>query len=493
MSEQAASTIRPAASEKPQTFRAPAAKWWQAIACCLLMSLVGLRLYPILLLLIVFFVWRWRTDRYALIVELMLFIGGFGLMPADVLPVKAADFGLIVGIIGFLIYRKNRTVRNVTLAMLAYFAVLFLIASTSLESMSIQFVRLRRYLNIVVFFVPLLVFANRQFSWHKFMDSLVVHALVICGFYVVDAFVLGGYVLLPGCLGGGMQSSIYELYFGRQMLVPRHYPPGLYWLVPCVVALNYGRLRFSRWQWAVILLALYVSRTNSLLFALIICWVMFRPKVKQMLAYGLVGAVVLFAGYHIDKATGGNLRLAANIDQFVSLEAAQDNEDLAEFGTGRMAQILPKWELLSDMKRMHLGFGFIHPALTTNPVFQLRNEYYTDVTQADEVATEVEVTQVQTIFDCGYLGLLAQLAFFIGVYFMIRRLEHSLYYLCTITGAFLLGFGGFAGFNGLHGLTLIGTILGAILCANKPLNRAAPKPQSTEEHDSEDNTLLLAE
>lgn len=472
-------TANPAAIpgiEKPQTFKAPATKWWQAIAFCLLLSLVGLRLYPILLLLFICLIWRWRKDRYALLVELMLFFGGFGLSPADALPLKASDVGLLLGVAGFVLYRKNREVRRVTLAMLAYFAVLFIIASTSVESMSVQFIRLRMYLIIVVFFVPLLVFANHEFQWRQFLDTLVVHALVICGFYVVDTMLIGGLVLLPGTGWGGAESSIFNLYIAGPFSMPRHYPPGLYWLIPCVVALNYKELRFSAPQWILIALAMYSSRTNSLLFALIVCWVFFRPRLKQVALYAVIGAVALFVGYHVDKATGGHMRLASNIEQFVSLEAAQDDEDLAEFGTGRMAQILPKWELLSDMHRLHVGFGFIHPEKTTNPIFQIRNEYYTDVSQADEVVTEVEVTQVQTILDCGYLGLLAQLAFFIGVYFIIRPMKHSRYYLCTITGAFVLGFGGFAGFNGLHGLCLIGTILGAVLCANKPLSVNSPRP-----------------
>lgn len=465
-------------SEKMQTFRAPAAKWWQAIAFCLLMSCVGLRLYPMLLPLMVFLIWRWRNNRYDFLMELMLFIGGFGLMPYDVLPLKVADIGLALGVVGFLIYRKFKYVKRITLAMLAYFAVLLLLASTSVESMSVQMIRLRSYFMIVLFFVPLLTFANRSFEWPKFMDSLIVHALVICGFYIVDSIIIGGFVLLPGAGFGGTSSTIYDLYISGPFSLPRHYPPGLYWLIPCVVALNYKELRLSWLQWAVVLLALYSSRTNSLLFSLLVCWIFFRPKLKQVAVYGLAGALLLVVAYHVDNATGGHLRLAYNIDQFTSLEAAQDDEDLAEFGTGRMAQILPKWELLEDMHRLHLGFGFIHPEKTTNPIFQIRNDYYTDVSQADEVVTGVEVTQVQTILDCGFIGLFAQALFFVGVYFIIRRLNHSRYYLEVLVGASVLGVGGFAGLNGPHGLTLISTVLGAILAANKQLPQTAIKPQT---------------
>ena len=461
-----------------ETFRVPAARWWQAIAYCLLMSLVGLHVYPMLLPLGAFLMWRWRSNRYDFTIELMLLIGGFGLMAYDVLPVKIADFGLLLGIVGFLIYRKNGYVKRVTLAMLAYFAVLFLLASTSIESMSVQFIRLRSYLLIGLFFVPLLTFANRRFEWPKFIESLVLHALVICGFYVIDTFIIGGFILLPAVMFGGGSSTIYDPHISGFLAMPRHYPPGLYWLIPCIVALNYKQLRLSWVQWAIVLLAIYTSRTNSLLFALLVCWVCFRPGLRQVALYGVAGLVLLVVGYNVDKSTGGHLRLAENIDQFTSLEAAQDDEDLAEFGTGRMAQILPKWELLEDMGRLHLGFGFIHPEKSTNPIFQIRNNYYSDVSVADEVVTEVEVTQVQTILDCGFIGLFAQLLFFVGVYFIIRKLDHSLDYLNVIVGASVLGVAGFAGFNGLHGLTLISTVLGAVLAANKTLPAAAgPDPE----------------
>ena len=459
--------------QKEATFHAPAAKWWQAIGFCFLMSLVGLRLYPLILILLMFFIWIWRKDRYYFTIEIMLLIGSFGLMPFNVLPLRIADVCVPLGLLMILIYRKTKPLKLITLAMLAYFAAIILIASTSLESMSVQFFRMRNYLTIAVFFIPLLIFANHRFEWPNFIEALTTHALVLCAFYVIDTFIFGGFVLLPGAVGGGITSSIFELFIGHPMI--RHYPPGLYLLIPLIPALNYGNLRLSWAQWLLIFLALYASRTNSLLFALIVCWVAFRPRVRQIAVYSLGAALLLFAGYFIDKSTGGNLRLAENIDQFSALEAAQDDEDLAEFGTGRMAQILPKWELLTDMHRLHLGFGFLHPEKSTNPKFQIRNDYYTDVTQAEEVATEVEVTQVQTILDIGFIGLIIQMLFYVGVYFIIRPMAHSRYYLCTLTGISVLGIGGFAGLNNIHGLTLLAFILGGILCSNKPLNNQPQK------------------
>ncbi len=464
---------------KVDTFKAPASEWWRVIVYCLMLSLVGLRFYPIILVLIIFLLWRWRTNRYFIMVELFLLMGDYAFKANNVLPFKLSDIALMVGVIGFVIYRKNREVKRVTYAMLGYFAVLFLLASTSLESMSVQFVMMRNYLIIVAFFIPLLIFANKNFDWDKFIHAVVLHVLVICGFYVVDTFLLGGYLLLPGALSSKYPSTFFDPYIFHYNM-PRHYPSGLYWLVLCIIPLTHRWIRFSRIQWTIILLALFASRTNSLLFALIVCYVLFRDNIKQVMKYAIIGSIALIAGYFIDSATGRHLRLADNIEQFASLEAARDDADLAEFGTGRMAQILPKWQLLSDMDRLDVGFGFLHPTLTTNPVFQIRNEYYSDVSRADELATAVEVTQVQTILDCGYLGLLAQFAFYIGIYFIIRRLKYSSYYLCVFVGVSVLGIGGFAGVTQRDGLLILGLALGAIFLANKPKREDNSNLQITE-------------
>lgn len=477
--------------QKPQTFRAPARDWWLVVAFGLLLALVGLRFFPALLPLAMFLLWRFRTDLYSFLIEAFIVMGNFAFKANDVLPFKSSDIALMLGVLGIFIYRKNKVISRISWAMLAYFAVLILLAMTSVESMRIQFVMMRYYIVIIAFFIPLLIFANRKFDWDRFIHTLVLHALVICGFYVVDTFIFNGFILLPGALASKLPSTFYDPYFKPlSFITPRHYPYGLYWLVLCIMPLTMGKIRLSWPQWVMIALTLFASRTNSLLFALIVCFIFFRPNIRQVARFALIGVVALTAGYYIDNATGRAMRLADNIDQFTSLEAAQDDEDLAEFGTGRMAQILPKWALLSEMGRFDRGFGFLHPTLTTNPIFQIRNDYYTDVTQADELATAVEVTQVQTILDCGFIGLAAQFAFYIGIYFIIRRLKYAKYYLCAFVGMSVLGIGGFAGVTQPDGLLIISIALASVLLANKERLKAQ---QNKHQDDSENNPLLLAE
>lgn len=454
---------------KLETFRAPASKWWQAIAFLLTLSLLGLQFYPAFLAIIIFFLWRWRwiSNRYDFIVEIMIFFGSFGYFAGNTFPFVTSDIAVLLGLIGFLVYRKNRTVKHITYALLCYFIAVIAIAMTSVESISVQAYRMRHYFAIIAFFIPLLTFANRKFEWDQFINSVVLHALVICGFYVVDTYIIGGFILMPNVHAGGIESTFNSPYITGFLSLPRHYPTGLFWLIPCVIWLNEKRIRFSTLQWIVILLALFATRTNSLYFALIGCWIISRPKFKEVVTYALIGVVTIVALYFVDSATGRYLRLADNIEQFTSLGKAQDEEDIAEFGSGRMAQIIPKWLLLEELDRVDLGFGFIHPEKTTNPIFMIHNEFYTDVTQADEVATAVEVSQVQTIFDIGVIGLIIQTTFFFGIFFIIRRLRHARDYLNAIIGVSLLGIGGFSGFIGSDGQILIATILGAILLVNK--------------------------
>ncbi len=451
-----------------EVFRAPGAKWWQATGFMLMLSLIGLQFYPIILAVIILLTWRWRHDHYAFMVEVMLLLGGFGFLPGYALPIPASDIGLVLGIIGFVIYRKNKTVKRITGAMILYFLAIILIAMTSLESMSVQVYRMRNYMAIIAFFIPLLVFVNRSFDWSKFREAFVIHTLIICGFYVIDTFIIGGYILLPAVTPGSVETTFYAPYISGFLQMPRHYPTGLYWLMPCVIWLNRKKLKFSPIQWIVIILALFSCRTNTLLFALAACWIFSRPQLKQILLYIVVGIVCIVGLYYLDNATGRHLRFADNIEQFTSLEAAQDEEDIAEFGSGRMAQIIPKWMLLEELDRVDLGFGFIHPTRTTNPIFMIHNELYNDSSKAEEIATEVEVAQVQTIFDIGVVGLILQTVFYVGIYFIIRRMPYSRDYLNAIIGISVLGIGGYSGLSVPHGQILIAIILGAIILANKP-------------------------
>lgn len=319
---------------------------------------------------------------------------------------------------------------------------------------------------IIGFFIPLVTFANRDFDFRRLMYVIILHALAICVFYVIDTFVFTGFILTPGSSAWGASTITNPIVatFG----LTRHYPYGLYWLLLLIIPINYKKIRLRWYHWLLILLAFISCRTNSLLFALVGCFVFCRPKVRQILIYTLVGAVSLTGLYFVDKVIGGSLRFAENIESFSVLSGNADIDDLVEFGNGRTAQVVPKMEHLFYLDREWLGFGFLNRKKTTNPIFQIDNTLYSDISQSDETATGVEVTEIQTILDIGFLGFLCQLIFYIGLYFMIRRLPYSNYYLCLLLGFELLGFGGFAGLNGMqYSLLILGLVLGSILLSQK--------------------------
>lgn len=451
--------------EKAPYFAAPAKQWWWAAGYLLCLSLAGLKFYPALLVAGVMLFMQWKKNRYFFLVELIILCTGSGFLTYSY-PIKACDFAFPVAIIGMLIYRRNRMVRNVTLAMLGYFAVLFLLALSSVEPMRNQLSMIRYYLLIISFYIPLVTFADREFDFREMIRVVILHSLVICIFFVIDTFVFTGFILTPGSSSWGESTFTYPIVFTWSLT--RHYPPGLYWLLLLIIPLNFKWVRLQWYWWVIFILCLISSRTNSLLFALVGCVVLFRPNVKQIYKYIGIAVIALAGLYFVDRATGDNLRLARNIDSFAMLNNPTSKEEVADFGSGRVAQIIPKVELLYDLDREWLGFGFLNREKTTNPIFQIENQYYSDISKSEETATGVEVTEIQTLLDVGYIGLFVQMLFYIGVYFYIRKLRYSNFYLCLLVGFELLGVGGFAGLNGMqYSLLIMGMVLGGILLQQK--------------------------
>jgi hypothetical protein len=144
---------------------------------------------------------------------------------------------------------------------------------------------------------------------------------------------------------------------------------------------------------------------------------------------------------------------------------------MANFASGRGAQILPKFEALYDQNREWLGFGFLHPKYTKKAKFFINNDLYINAEKAQEVVTEVEVAPLQTVLDMGYIGLILQLSFYFGMYYAIRKLKYSGYYLSVLVCIFICSISGYSGLNTPDGLALIGFALGCVLLANKPGNK----------------------
>ncbi len=439
--------------------------WLWAFAFLLSMSLTGLNFPLGYVAVIVILVNRFMKNRYDFIIQLTLLFGGYALASASDFPFKLEDAAFVVSLAGVFLYRKTPMMKRITTALLLYALIILLIAKTSDETMMIQFRRIRLYLMIFYVFIPLMAFSGRAFGMQYFFRKILAYTLVICVFYALDGFVLHGFILIPdGWAGEGVEPSTFtNPYFYP---FPRKYPPGLYIAALCVIPITrYYKLNGK--QWFVVAMAFASTRTLSVIGALLISFGIFQGYVRRMLKYAALGIVGITVMYHVDSAMGGFLRIQSTIDQFIALDVVQDEEDLSEFGSGRMAQIIPKMELLYDLDREWLGLGFLHPELTTNPKFLLKNELYTDVTKADEVATGVEVSVIQTILDMGYIGLFVQMTFYFYLYYIIRKLKYSVFYLSVLVVNIIFGIGGFAGLNSPHGLLLLALTYSAVLLSNK--------------------------
>ena len=191
-----------------------------------------------------------------------------------------------------------------------------------------------------------------------------------------------------------------------------------------------------------------------------------------MVKYSIGGIVLITSLYIIDGSTGGFLRVKSTVDQFVALDTARDEEDLSEFGSGRMAQIIPKFTLLSEEHRVMTGFGFLHPELTTISKYQIVNPLYIDQSRAEEVATGVEVTQVQTILDIGVIGLIIQTLFYIYLFYIIRHFNDSKYYISVLLALSIFGIGGFAGLCQTDGVTLVALSFSVIFLSRTHIKSA---------------------
>jgi len=304
----------------------------------------------------------------------------------------------------------------------------------------------------------------------EMMRRIFPYVVIVSAYYVIDGFVLNGWVMLPFGMQG--DRSLHSTYLHLvctplSMVFPRIFAQGLYLMGLVVFPLAYY-YKIPLWQWVFVLLAFIASRTMTVVAALVVAYVIFRGHGRKLLLYLLISVVSLPAIYFIDKGTGGFIRVQSTIDQFIALSNGNLGEaDLADFASGRGAQVLPKMEALYDQDREWLGFGFLHPELTKKAKFMIDNDLYLDVTEGEEVATAVEVGPVQTILDMGYIGLIVQLAFFSGLYLIVRPLRYSGYYLCVLICVFISGLSGYSGLNGTDGLILLGFALGCVLLAGK--------------------------
>lgn len=454
--------------------------WWKMPLLFLLsMALFGLHLYPAVAFVIACIVFAWRARRmYDMLLMSMIFFGGFGFAAIDLLKIWSSDIALAISIVLWFVMRKPQILKRTLLACVAYVAALFVFAMLSIESISVQILIMRPYLMFLCIIIPFAIFAKTEFVFDEFIRRALSYCLVISIFYIIDAYILSGNVLVPDTASWRTSTFYSPTWMPLSGVVTRKYPPGLYILALIILPLARS-YKLKLWQWAVLCIGIISTQTFTLILACVITFVLFQPSLRKSLIWiftGIIGFLALYVvdsflpSYTVNGYTQTTLRVKSSVDQVFDLFNAVDDEDIADFGSGRMAQVMPKLELVGQQDRELIGLGFLHPQKTHINQYIIVNDYYSDISQSIELATGVEVIPVQIYINIGWLGLLCHTIFFIWLWLIIRRLPLASYYVSVVFFNIVLGISGFAGLTSAHGLLFVSIAYAApILAARSAL------------------------
>lgn len=459
-----------------ETLTFTAKEWLWPLAYLLCLVSVGLQFPPGYLFVLLILYNRFRKDRYDFTIMLTLLIGGYGFTNYSSfhgLPMFYISLGLSV--IGLIIMKKQPIVKKAIMAWALYSLALLIFAYISEERFFIQLPTIINYALFIYFIVPLMIFSGHEFDIQIFFRRLFPYAIISCAFYILDGFIINGHTLVPCVfMAWERQPLFYDPYILPFGYFPRIYPPGLYILVLCVFPLaRYYKLRL--WHIILILGAFAATRTFTVISGLVVSYILFQAEKKRLVKYLIGGLLGLTALYFIDGAMpqhGGNeresfLRIKSSVDQIINLQAVEDDKDFSETGSGRMAQALPKLELLYSMDKEWTGFGFLDRFNNTVKKYVIENEYYDNPEETIEVATNIEVSVLQVFITIGYIGLAIHIIFFLYLYYIERKLRYSAYFGSVLFIYAWFGIGGFEGWITMRSLMMIGLAFSAVLLANR--------------------------
>lgn len=438
--------------------------WWKMpILFLLSMAMLGLKFYPALAFIIAEMVYVWRNGRrYDFLIMCTFVAGCFGFTQQNLLKIWPADIALLVSMALWLCMRRAPILNKALVASLAYIALLFLLAMMSIESMTVQVLMIRPYLLFLYIIVPFAVFSGKEFSFEQFCQRLFCYMLPVCCFYILDAYILSGNVLVP-CTYSYFRSTFWDPYcYPLSGFIMRKYPPGLY--LTGLLMMPLARMyKLKMWQWVVFILAAVSTQTFTFITALAITFIASQRSRLRILKWILSGLFMLVAAYCIDALlpekiqdgyTQSTMRIKSSVDQILALNEAVDDEDIAEFGSGRLAQAMPKLDLVAKNDKQLTGLGFLHPEKTHINQYVIVNEYYSDVSNNIEVATGVEIGPIQVYINIGWIGLIGHFAFFIVLGLFLRRLPLRSFYWSVMLFNVWLSLGGFAGLSSVEGLIM---------------------------------------
>lgn len=465
---------RTGTTEKPElNFERHEFLWPLIFLGCL--SLTGLHVYPAILGCFAAMLKVFRTNRYDFTLMVFFLAGGYGLMPINVLPLKFLDIAMLCGVGFALILRKSAVMKRALVLYLLYVVAYIWIATYSWESMHTQLIVLRFYFGFIVVFVFLACFANHGFEISRMVRSLMVFLVIICSFYIVDGLVLKAHMFLPEA--NGVEATTISTLRPKPFWLgmSRVYPQGLFF-IPLAIIPGMRMYRLPKWVWALVLISALVSMTFTYISALATILVLFQGSWRRFWKICLTvicGALLLYGIDYIlpkrvyDFRQSSTLRIYSTVQQFVELSKAMDDEDLAEFGSGRMGQAIPKLELVTLYHKEWTGLGFLHKDYTKDARFIIDNEYYSDITKSEEISTGIEIIPLQIYISGGWAALIVINLFLLGLCLNLRRLRNSYIFLATVVFVLVMGVGGFAGPNTYPGNQLLALAYAMVVLSNR--------------------------
>lgn len=437
--------------------------WWRTpLLFMLSLDMVGLELWPALAISILFLAHAWRHDRYDFMIMLIYLFGGFGLYLVIDLPIWIPDIVLFVSILLWFIYRKPPILKKTLVALCVLTLFMFIISFLSVESLSIQIFMMRKYWYIFCLIVPFAIFSGKEFCLDTFIRRLFPYVILTAIFYILDGFIICGHILIAKDSING--STFYDPAFHPLSgNFYRIYPAGIYLYILIFIPIlrNY---RLHWWQWALLAGSFAASQTFTVMLAFVAVFVLLQGSIRKILIWSLMGIVFLTGLYFVDgmlptqlrgEVVQSRLRIKSSIDQFALFYNAVDPEDIAEFGSGRMAQVIPKVETVEREHRELIGLGFLHPNRTTLNQYIIDNEYYTDIEKAEEVTAFTEISQVNIFLNMGWSGIVVITSFFLYLYYLIRKLKYSYLFFSNLVFSFFCGLGGYATINMPDGAILL--------------------------------------
>lgn len=460
--------------------------WTWPLLFMLSMSMLGLK-FPLGYLFVPLILFnRFRHDKYDFIIQLTILLGGYSLYnPFDVFGYPLF-VPMLLSIAAITILRKNFVIKKTLAICLIYLLGILYFVMQSEERFSVQLTGIIHYMSIIYLFVPFIIFSGQEFDIRIFFRHLLVYAFIFCAYYIIDCAIMGGMFFLPYDISWATFDAFSVFYNPRIDILsfefPRRWPPGIYILM--LTAYPLAKIfKITWWQWALIAGAMVVCRTFTFTIAFVLGFIMCRAKARQLMFYAIGFIVAMTALYFIDgtmgevtvtnadgedgiETTSSALRIKSQIDQIIFFDE-NDEETLAQLGTGRGAQIIPKLELLYKYDRQWIGLGFLDRVRTTSTKYIIENELYNNPEVADEVATGVESVPFQIVLDIGILGLIVHILFFVFIWLSIRKLPHSGLFLSTICLFAIIGISGMEGLIRKDSLILVGLAFAAVVLNDK--------------------------